>query len=241
MCKSHHSFGAGPKIPKVHLGSLRRTVKGDNKYEDKYMCVLRFFLCGISLGLALLSKLSALILLPSLGLLLLAMEYRLWPFADDSQGTRGADRPAFGRLVAPILKALALGAGLLFVAVGVIWVGYGFSFALNEGLGGSYAGVRLPSIIHALLFDVGANTRIKFMTDGILLREVRDDFLLSKYSAIVLDEVHERTLNTDLLLGLLSSSVAWCARRVPLLACCFGSPYGSPSLLPCFSLLFRFS
>ena len=119
----------------------------------------RFVLCGISLGLALLSKLSALILLPSLGLLLLVMEYRLWPLAADSRGTRGVDRSFVGSLIAPALKASALGAGLFLIAVGVIWVGYGFSFALNEGLGGSYAGVRLPSIIHALLFDVGANTR----------------------------------------------------------------------------------
>mmetsp|Transcript_40648 Transcript_40648/g.61631 ORF Transcript_40648/g.61631 Transcript_40648/m.61631 type:complete len:197 (+) Transcript_40648:70-660(+) len=47
-------------------------------------------------------------------------------------------------------------------------------------------------------------TRVKFMTDGILLQEIRDDLLLRKYGAIVLDEAHERNLNTDVLLGLLS-------------------------------------
>lgn len=50
----------------------------------------------------------------------------------------------------------------------------------------------------------GVNTNIKFMTDGILLNEMMSDFLLSKYSVIVLDEAHERKLNTDLLIGLLS-------------------------------------
>jgi ATP-dependent RNA helicase DHX37/DHR1 len=53
------------------------------------------------------------------------------------------------------------------------------------------------------------NTRIKFMTDGILLREIQSDFLLNRYSVIVIDEAHERTMNTDLLLGLL-------CRLVPL-------------------------
>ena len=55
--------------------------------------------------------------------------------------------------------------------------------------------------------NVTPKTRIKFMTDGVLLREVEKDFLLSKYSVIILDEAHERSVFTDILIGLLSRIV----------------------------------
>ncbi|KAF5184258.1 Atp-dependent rna helicase dhx8, partial [Thalictrum thalictroides] len=48
-----------------------------------------------------------------------------------------------------------------------------------------------------------ASTRIKYMTDGLLLREALLDPYLSRYSVIIVDEVHERTVHTDVLLGLL--------------------------------------
>ena len=54
---------------------------------------------------------------------------------------------------------------------------------------------------------VGNNTRIKFMTDGILLKEVSQDLLLRKYNVIILDEAHERNMNTDVLLGMLSKVI----------------------------------
>ncbi|XP_053729844.1 probable ATP-dependent RNA helicase DHX40 [Synchiropus splendidus] len=47
------------------------------------------------------------------------------------------------------------------------------------------------------------DTAVKYMTDGCLLREVLADPSLSQYSVIILDEVHERSLNTDILLGLM--------------------------------------
>lgn len=51
------------------------------------------------------------------------------------------------------------------------------------------------------------DTCIKYMTDGILLREITSDLLLRQYSVIILDEAHERNINTDVLLGLLSRAL----------------------------------
>ncbi|GAA5851056.1 hypothetical protein JCM8547_009166 [Rhodosporidiobolus lusitaniae] len=48
------------------------------------------------------------------------------------------------------------------------------------------------------------DTKLVFMTDGVLLRELASDFLLSKYSVVVVDEAHERGVNTDVLIGVLS-------------------------------------
>jgi ATP-dependent helicase HrpA len=50
---------------------------------------------------------------------------------------------------------------------------------------------------------VGAATRIKLMTDGILLNEMHRDPMLRKYDTIIIDEAHERSLNIDFLLGYL--------------------------------------
>lgn len=50
-------------------------------------------------------------------------------------------------------------------------------------------------------------TRIKYMTDGMLLRECLLDSSLSSYSVLMLDEAHERTIHTDVLFGLLKKAI----------------------------------
>ena len=53
-----------------------------------------------------------------------------------------------------------------------------------------------------------ATTRIKIMTDGILLQEMKLDPWLSRYSVVMVDEAHERSLNIDFVLGLLKRVLA---------------------------------
>ena len=67
--------------------------------------------------------------------------------------------------------------------------------------------------------NVTDSTKIKFMTDGVLLREIEKDFLLTGYSVIIIDEAHERSVFTDILIGLLS-------RIVPLRSLCQSRCFG---------------
>ncbi|KAM4707584.1 putative ATP-dependent RNA helicase DHX37 isoform 1-T2 [Discoglossus pictus] len=55
--------------------------------------------------------------------------------------------------------------------------------------------------------NVSDETKIKFMTDGVLLKEIQKDFLLKKYKVIIIDEAHERSVYSDILIGLLSRIV----------------------------------
>ncbi|HUS28849.1 MAG TPA: ATP-dependent RNA helicase HrpA [Kofleriaceae bacterium] len=50
---------------------------------------------------------------------------------------------------------------------------------------------------------LGQSSRVKFMTDGILLAEIQSDPLLRQYDTLIIDEAHERSLNIDFLLGFL--------------------------------------
>jgi ATP-dependent helicase HrpA len=52
---------------------------------------------------------------------------------------------------------------------------------------------------------VSRDTKIQFMTDGMLLRELEHDRLLRAYDAVIVDEAHERSLNIDFLLGYLQT------------------------------------
>ncbi|KAG9240798.1 P-loop containing nucleoside triphosphate hydrolase protein [Calycina marina] len=66
--------------------------------------------------------------------------------------------------------------------------------------------VRLGEEVgYSIRFDdkTGPKTILKYMTDGMLLREAMHDRDLTRYSCIILDEAHERTLATDILMGLL--------------------------------------
>ena len=54
---------------------------------------------------------------------------------------------------------------------------------------------------------MGPATKIKFLTDGMLLREAIVDKSLRSYSVIILDEAHERTVNSDVLLALLKGII----------------------------------
>jgi len=72
-------------------------------------------------------------------------------------------------------------------------------------LGFSGPGDSMSPVGYKMRFEdrTGNNTRIKIMTDGILLQEMKLDPWLSRYSVMIIDEAHERSLNIDFILGLL--------------------------------------
>ena len=64
---------------------------------------------------------------------------------------------------------------------------------------------------YQIKFDNTTNesTKIKFMTDGILLKQMESDKLLTAYSVLIIDEAHERSINSDVIIGLLASIVKY--------------------------------
>lgn len=81
-------------------------------------------------------------------------------------------------------------------------------------------GVRLGEEVgYAIRFEDRTSelTRIKYLTDGVLLRESLSNPELNQYSVIILDEAHERSLNTDILLGLMKRLVKLRASNLKVL------------------------
>lgn len=69
-------------------------------------------------------------------------------------------------------------------------------------------GITLGQLVgYAIRFEICCTpaTKIKYMTDGVLLRESLSDNMLEQYSAIIMDEAHERSLHTDVLFGILKA------------------------------------
>lgn len=86
--------------------------------------------------------------------------------------------------------------------------------SMANRVGAELGEVHGKRVAHQIRFDTTVKnegtengTAMKFMTDGVLLREMMNDFLLTKYSALIIDEAHERNINTDILIGMLSRAV----------------------------------
>ncbi|MGI9255643.1 MAG: helicase-related protein [Salinispira sp.] len=72
-----------------------------------------------------------------------------------------------------------------------------------DGNGSSQISADLAAYKIRFADTTSPHTRIKIMTDGILLQEIKADPLLRNYSILMIDEAHERSLNIDFILGLL--------------------------------------
>ena len=67
-------------------------------------------------------------------------------------------------------------------------------------------GTAVGSVVgYSVRFDakISKGTSVKYCTDGVLVRETLSDPLLSAYSVVIVDEAHERSLHSDILLGIL--------------------------------------
>ena len=106
----------------------------------------RMVLVGVSLGLALISKHSALILLPVLAVLLGALALGWLPAGGEAPRAGASGRLARSGWAVGVFLTISI------LAIGVLWVGYGGSFALVEN-----GGRRLPAYVQSMLFFEAAN------------------------------------------------------------------------------------
>lgn len=67
---------------------------------------------------------------------------------------------------------------------------------------------QLVGYRHRYARELSAETRVEFLTDGVLLAETKSDALLRAYDTVIVDEAHERSLNVDFLLGILKRILA---------------------------------
>jgi 4-amino-4-deoxy-L-arabinose transferase-like glycosyltransferase len=112
---------------------------------------LRLSLFGLSLGLAMIAKLSALLLLGSVGLIFAIIALRLRP----ARPTLPTPGPlATGER---FLWTAAAGLATLVLALFVVWLGYGGSFRITTLDGGPWAGIPLPGYLLSFLFDRAVN------------------------------------------------------------------------------------
>ncbi len=112
---------------------------------------LRLLFCGVSLGLALISKLNTLLLLPGVALIFLVIAFRLRP-ARPTLPAPGPD--SLSRRLAFTFGAAI---GVLGTALFVVWLGYGGSFRSTVLEEGPWAGFRIPAYLLSLIFDATAN------------------------------------------------------------------------------------
>ncbi|MCG8481449.1 MAG: DEAD/DEAH box helicase, partial [Spirochaetales bacterium] len=81
--------------------------------------------------------------------------------------------------------------------------------SVSSFIAGQLDGAEAGLVGYKMRFDdhTTGETRIKIMTDGILLQEIKHDERLGDYSVIMVDEAHERSLNIDFVLGLLKRAM----------------------------------
>uniref|UniRef100_A0A915CW82 RNA helicase n=1 Tax=Ditylenchus dipsaci TaxID=166011 RepID=A0A915CW82_9BILA len=91
------------------------------------------------------------------------------------------------------------------------------AISMSERVGQELSNASLASYQIRFEGNRTEDTKILFMTDGVLLKEVQSDPTLSKFSVIVIDEAHERSIYSDVLIGMLSRiCVARLKRGFPL-------------------------